>query len=216
MAHAASEVDPKRTIEKLYLDPLMELLHAEDEACVDGHLLLLIDFKTAAAPTLEALQESVQRYDLEWTRFFSGEVHLGSVTVVVSGDRPRTELASRKDRGMAVDGRLADLDLDSPADLIPLISDNWQRHFGWTGEGPFSGEERTRLRQIVDQAHTQGRLIRFWAVPHRETVWSELLKAGVDLISVDDLDAFADFYATGSSLSAPAPRPLPDTSCNGP
>ena len=36
-------------------------------------------------------------------------------------------------------------------------------------------------------------LVRFWATPKNEAVWSALYLAGVDLINADDLDALRRF-----------------------
>ena len=148
--------------------------------CGEGGLLLLVDFKTGPGSTLPALKRALARY------------HLPSVRVVISGSRPDTTVLEA-DGGLALDGRLADLETSAPVELVPLISDSWPRHFSWAGEGPFPPDERVLLHGSVGRAHAQGRLVRFWAVPQLEAVWRELLDAGVDLVSVDDLGAFAAF-----------------------
>ena len=58
--------------------------------------------------------------------------------------------------------------------------------------------DRSELRRIVHEAHAQRRQVRFWATPdepspERTAVWAELLAAGVDLISTDDLDGLRKF-----------------------
>ncbi len=58
--------------------------------------------------------------------------------------------------------------------------------------------ERQKLREIVETAHAQGRRVRFWETPDRrsrarETVWRELVSAGVDLINTDDLEGLQKF-----------------------
>jgi hypothetical protein len=45
----------------------------------------------------------------------------------------------------------------------------------------------------VDQAHEQGRRIRFWAAPDTPEGWRELYQAGVDLLNTDDLSGLADW-----------------------
>jgi hypothetical protein len=115
------------------------------------------------------------------------------VTVVISGNRPQETIAAQKVRYAGIDGRLSDLDSNLPADLLPLISDNWRNHFKWTGAGPFPAGERDKLHATVKQAHTKGRRVRFWATPESTTVWQELRVAGVDLINTDDLAGLQKF-----------------------
>jgi uncharacterized membrane protein len=96
-------------------------------------------------------------------------------------------------RYAGIDGRLTDLDSDAPADLMPWVSDRWEAHFRWNGEGPMPARERDRLRQVVRKAHGHGRLVRFWATPERRAVWKELRSAGVDLINTDRLAELRQF-----------------------
>ena len=76
---------------------------------------------------------------------------------------------------------------------MPLISDNWSKHFRWQGKGPMSTAGKKKLRQIVEKVHRASRRVRFWATPENTAVWNELYDAGVDLINTDDLDALQRF-----------------------
>jgi glycerophosphoryl diester phosphodiesterase len=121
-------------------------------------------------------------------------------------------MESQKLRYAACDGRLTDLQSDAPADLIPLISDNWTKHFTWKGIGPMPAEERLKLRQIVEAAHRKGRRVRFWATPDnasvaREALWRELVLAGVDLINTDDLKGLQHFLLADSCSKRRATDP---------
>ena len=55
--------------------------------------------------------------------------------------------------------------------------------------------ERERLHDYVDQAHSEGYRVRFWATtdvpgPARDAVWNELRAAGVDHVNTDDLEEY--------------------------
>jgi hypothetical protein len=76
---------------------------------------------------------------------------------------------------------------------VPLVSDNWTRHFKWRGVGEFPEEERAKLRGMVQRAHAQGRRLRLWATPDNPPGWKELHKAGVDLLNTDDLAGLGTF-----------------------
>jgi glycerophosphoryl diester phosphodiesterase len=127
------------------------------------------------------------------TRFETDRTITNAVTVTISGNRPREYLQQQSVRFAAYDGRLTDLDSNSSPSLIPLVSDNWQAHFQWRGNGPLSEPERMRLRELVRRAHEQGRAIRFWANPDQPAGWDALRQAGVDLINTDNLSGLRDF-----------------------
>jgi glycerophosphoryl diester phosphodiesterase len=107
-------------------------------------------------------------------------------------------LASAKDRLAAIDGRLPDLDTNPSRHLVPWISDNWSSHFKWRGEGAMPPGERDKLERIVNRAHAQGRMVRFWGAPDREPIWREQIDAGVDLINTDRLEALRKFLSDSS------------------
>jgi hypothetical protein len=59
-------------------------------------------------------------------------------------------------------------------------------------DGYLKSEERKRLKEQVDEAHRRGIAVRYWNVPFwpigwRNGIWKEVVKGGVDLLSVDDI-----------------------------
>lgn len=204
IGHDASELDPSRTLESLYLDPLAALVKANHGSVYRGWrhpLQLLIDIKTEGSSTYLELDRHLQRYKHLFTTYAHGRVHPGAVTNVISGDRAaRTPMEAQTVRRAFYDGRLTDLGSSAPASFISLISDNWALNFTWLGDGAFPDAERQKLRSIVAQAHAHGQTVRFWntpdvAVPARDALWGELFAAGVDFLNTDDLaglEAFLD------------------------
>jgi hypothetical protein len=81
---------------------------------------------------------------------------------------------------------------------MPLVSDNWNIHFSWKGEGSIPAAEKTKLKTLVGRAHAENRRIRFWATPDKKDVWRELLEAGVDLINTDDLAGLSGVLRNGN------------------
>jgi hypothetical protein len=194
VAHTRQELDPERTLRRLYLEPLRARVQ-ENQGSVFGtdHVLtLLIDIKADGPATYRALDQLLEEYrDLFAHTDESGELHHGPVQAIISGERPVELVAADKTRFVGIDGRLSDL--DNASRLLPLISDNWNLHFSWRGEGEISAEERQKLHRIVERAHDKGRRIRFWAVPDHPNSWQVLYDAGVDLINTDDLDGLSQF-----------------------
>ncbi|MCX3288235.1 phosphatidylinositol-specific phospholipase C/glycerophosphodiester phosphodiesterase family protein [Streptomyces sp. NEAU-H22] len=204
VAHDPEDLDPTRTLESLYLDPLAARVRAHHGSVYRGYrgsLHLLIDIKTEGSSTYLALDRHLRRYRRLFTTYAHGRVHRGPVTAVISGDRAaRGPMEDQTVRRAFYDGRLTDLGGQAPASFIPLISDNWTLNFTWQGVGAFPDAERQKLRGIVATAHGRGQKVRFWATPDlagpaREALWGELLAAGVDHLNTDDLaglEAFLD------------------------
>ncbi|MFJ6087008.1 phosphatidylinositol-specific phospholipase C/glycerophosphodiester phosphodiesterase family protein [Streptomyces sp. NPDC092369] len=206
IAHDATQLDPKRTLESLYLDPLAALVKRNHGSVYRGYrkpLQLLIDIKTEGSATYLELDRHLQRYKHLFTTYAHGRVHPGAVTNVISGDRAaRIPMEAQTVRRAFYDGRLTDLGTSAPASFVPLISDNWQLNFTWLGAGAFPEAERQKLRDIIRQAHRRGQKVRFWntpeaAGPARDALWTELLDAGIDYFNTDDLaglEAFLDAH----------------------
>ena len=112
-------------------------------------------------------------------------------------------MAAEPIRHAAVDGRLPDLDGEAPVSLVPLVSDNWTKHFKWRGTGKLTGDEKAKLQAVVARAHRQGRKVRFWAAPDHPAGWTELRAAGVDLLNSDRLSELGSFLETHRAPPAP-------------
>jgi len=195
VAHDADRVQPGRTLEALYLDPLRERARAQH-----GHLYadatectLLIDVKSEAASTYAVLREVLARYADILTVFRGDSVEHRAVMAIVSGNRAVALIALDPVRYAAVDGNLADLDSTASADLVPWISLDWRSLVTWNGSGPMAPGEQRMLRVLVTRAHGQGRKVRFWDAPDVPAGWELLWDAGADLISTDDLAGLEAF-----------------------
>ncbi|NAZ82107.1 hypothetical protein GTR02_09785 [Kineococcus sp. R8] len=205
VAHDPEDLDPARTLQALYLDPLEALAEAGDGSVYPGHdapVQLLIDIKTEAVPTYRRLNAVLAGYRSTMTRFTMTDdgydAEPGAVTAVVSGNRPLDLMARQHVRYAGYDGRSGDLASGADPQFMPLVSDNWNNLFTWQGVGEMPAAERARLQSAVDAAHLAGRTVRFWETPdapgpEREAVWAELVAAGVDHINTDDLAGLQEF-----------------------
>lgn len=200
VAHDADDITPDRTLRSLYLDPLRTRIRQNDGLVYPKgpQFTLLIDIKTDADATYKALAKILAEYQSIFTSFTPERSTDKPVIAIVSGNRPRELMESEKLRYAGYDGRMNDLESDAPATFMPLISDNWTRHFKWTGTGDMPEHERRKLIQIVQKAHKKGRRVRFWATrdnpsPERQALWLELLHADVDLINTDHLEDLNHF-----------------------
>ncbi len=194
VGHTSLELNKEKTLERLYLMPLLERVSKTGRVYRDGpNLTLLIDIKSNGPETYAALDKLLSDYYHLFDQSRDGKAETRAVTVIISGNRPIEEIKTSKPRYAGIDGRLSDLDSDAPADLMPLISDNWTNHFKYRGQGEMSAEEKKKLAEIVAKVHAKGRRLRFWATPESPALWKELKAAGVDLIGTDQLVKLATF-----------------------
>ncbi len=208
VAHDREDVTPDRTLQGLYLEPLHQRWRSlggriHPGQPVDRPFMLLVDIKSAARPTYEAVHAALEPYAAMLAHVVDGRRRAGAVEVVISGGRPVDVMRSQSRRLAFVDGRLPDLDGGDPVDLMPLISASWWDAFFWWGDGPMPEGQRRRLREIVDRAHAAGRRVRFWATPEREELWAELLDAGVDHLNTDRLEQLAGFLRARTVADGP-------------
>jgi len=200
VAHDRQNITRNRTLRSLYLDPLRKRIRQNNGRVYPNglQLTLLIDIKSEAVSTYERLDSILAEYRDIFTSFGLNGRSNKAVLAIISGNRPYDLMESQEFRHAGYDGRLTDLESSAPADLIPMISDNWTNHFNWNGTGEMPAKERHKLREIVQTAHRKGRRVRFWATPDnpspaREAVWRELISSGVDLINTDDLRGLQQF-----------------------
>jgi hypothetical protein len=200
VAHNRLQTSPQRTLPALYLEPLRQRARQNGGRIYRGGpvCLLFIDLKTEAESTYAALHRLLVSYADLVTRFDSNRVLTNAVTVVITGNRPRSTMAAQSSRYAACDGLLPDLASGVAADLVPVISEQWSKHFKWRGTGPLPDGEAVRLKGIVAQAHEQGRRVRFWGAPDQPEAWQVLYAADADLLNTDNLTGLRDFLLSKS------------------
>lgn len=188
--------NPAATLENLYLKPLAERIRQQGGQVLAGYkgpFYLMIDVKTNADSTYRALDKLLQRYRFLLSTGNQDKNQSGTVTVVLSGNRPLQTVAKAKGRLVALDGRPDELGKGYAPTLLPIISDAYENQLTWRGKGELPAEEFQKLRQMADQTHQEGRKLRLWNSPEDPAVWSKLREAGVDFISTDQQELLRDF-----------------------
>jgi hypothetical protein len=204
VGHNEADLEPGLTLQNLYLDPLREIAAEHPPA---EPITLLIGIKTEGEATYRALSAVLSGYADILAAVRDGVRIPGAVIAVVSGNRPKAAIAADNPRRAFYDGRLTDLESGLSPDVMPLVSDNWTRHFTWTGAGEVPADELERLKSLVTAVHARGCELRFWGTPdrpgpERDALWGVLFSAGVDLINTDDLTGFKLFLESTDVLTA--------------
>jgi hypothetical protein len=195
VGHNRRDLKPDRTLEALYLAPLAERVEKNG-----GHVFpqatrffLLIDIKSDPQETYHILQQMLAKHAKMFTSIENDQPHPGAVTVVLTGSRPKLDPNDKSLRYVGLDGRVSDAGSRVPAHFMPMISDSWRSEFTWNGTGEMPSAEHAKLIELVDKAHTAGRVVRFWETPENENLWRELRADGVDLLNTDQLARLAKF-----------------------
>ncbi|VAX28677.1 Alkaline phosphatase [hydrothermal vent metagenome] len=201
VAHDKENITKERTLQALYLNPLRNIIK-ENGGYVYGQdvpFILLIDIKTDADSTYLALTAVLKKYSSMITFYDNGKRKKGAVTIIVSGNRNLELMKNENLRYAAYDGRFNDLDSNISSTLVPLISANWRNYFNWKGKGEIPAEEKGKLQRLINEAHKQGKQVRFWATDVSSTqqlnLWNTLLESDVDFIGTDKLEKLKDFLS---------------------
>lgn len=200
VGHDRHELTPERTLQALYLDPLLERVKKNDGRIFKHGpvVTLLVDIKDDGRKTYLALRDVLEDYREMLSGLEKGIFRERAVQIVISGNRPFKTILDDVNRLVGIDGRLTDLDSDLPAHAMPLISDRWSSHFRYRGADQIANDERDKLIDIIRRAHKAGRTVRFWATPESETLWQLLVDSGVDHINTDQLERLQRFLLTSS------------------
>ncbi|SFC34437.1 histidinol-phosphatase [Spirosoma endophyticum] len=189
--------NPASTLENLYLKPLAERIRQNGGQALAGHkgsFYLMIDAKTQADSTYQALNKLLQRYRSLLTTGNRTENKPGIISIVLSGNRPIPTLVKASQRLLSVDGRPDDLGKGYSPAVMPIISDAYKNQLTWRGTAEMPAAEFQKLHQLAERAHKEGKKLRLWASPEYPVVWAKLREAGVDFISTDQLVMARDFF----------------------
>ncbi|WP_306203969.1 PI-PLC domain-containing protein [Actinoplanes sp. RD1] len=190
---------PGRTLRRLVLAPLFGRAHARGgRLCRDQRVpfRLVVEFTgpnrdpDLLLRAFRLLDQQLRDHAPLLSRCVGGHLEPGAVTVAISGIvDARDLLTAQHQRYAFADGTFDDIGNEAaPPGLVPMISEQWTRRFGWDGCEPIPAEERHLLHALVRSAHEDGRTVRIAGLPSasrqaRRALWDELDAAGVDVIA---------------------------------
>ena len=194
VAHDPQDLRPGRTLDRLYLTPLVQA-YRDARLAADDPTWIYVDVKTRAAPAHRAVERLAARH-AAWVARPGDDAR--PLHLILTGRRPPYGTLHGSGGVCRYDGRLADLEAPRSVATMPTVWADWTRFTTWRGDGPMPSEDLARLRAAVRAARDEGQRLRFWATPDRpgparDAVWRTLLDEGVDLLNSDDLEGLARF-----------------------
>lgn len=188
IGHTRESLDPKRTLESLYLQPLERLAKRNNGTIRPGkpHFTLLIELKTKGETTYPTLRKVLERHRNLLTSYYDGQPTYRAVTIVLTGNRPWGAVLNEHDRVVAFDGNPSFLGHGLRTSLVPWISVGW-------AEAQDVRDHRQELKRTIHLAHAEGRKVRVWGTPDTVATWRLLERADVDILQSNDLPALKRF-----------------------
>lgn len=196
VSHLGLALNQSKTLEELYLKPLYKIVYQNGGTVYKNHatpVILMIDFKTGAG-TYEVLKTILKKYEDILTVYRGDSViHQRSVNILISGNAPYAELEQEDTAFITIDGSVAKMNDTANNRLIKRYSSSWGKYFTWKGKGQMPANQKAMLINLVTQAHSLKKEIRFYHIPDKTKVWETLINAGVDWINTDKLAAYRKF-----------------------
>lgn len=204
VAHEKMFTKKKRTLQKLYLEPLLKLAKENNPDSYrdksiyktgEQEFILYIDIKANCEHFIPHLDSVLKNYDALLTKFVDGKKITGAVRVLVDHCGNDGYVLNSNPRYLSLSGNLSDADKKHGKDIMPRISFSYNSLLQWKGKGKMPETEKQKLKAFMQKAHSNGYEVRMWAAGNKKKVWKELVAAGVDWINVDRLKKFRRFMA---------------------
>jgi len=191
VAHILPYFKGSKTLEALYLQPLFDRVvknNGKVFRSYDKQVTLMIDIKTGAEKTYNALKALLEKFRPMLTSYDNGQVIYRAVTIIISGNKPYAAIKNEQHRLAFIDKDLRKVTNDSlNNNVFSMASCKYSSLLSWDGNGSLPAIQKSKLCAVVAMAHKMGVKVRLWASPEKKAVWNELLSCGVDLINTDRL-----------------------------
>lgn len=188
VAHTEKELEPERTLGKLYLHPVDSILKKNNGLIYSGQnnkLQLLIDCKTEPYSTVHALIDLLKKYPAITSN--------ANVKLVITGNRPIVEDYPKYPSYIFFDGRPDEQYNKAALQKVALISVGFSQYSEWNGYSTLTRQERKKLQQVIAQARKLNKPFRFWGCPDTVVAWETFIKMGVAFLNTDHIEQLSGF-----------------------
>jgi len=186
VGHEFRDIQLRRTLQAMYLDSLAYYFSKNGNVPyrdTSRSLILLIDIKTGAVPTIHRLIDVLQGYPQL--------IHCNKLQIIITGNRPVPDQFITYPEYIFFDGNIKDEYLTEALPKIGLMSDDFRKYSVWNGTGVLLPEDSLKLARYIDKIHSLKKKIRFWAAPDNENAWQQLMQLKVDYLNTDHIEEIA-------------------------
>lgn len=199
VAHEKNEIDAKRSLKILYIDPLIEKFKRDPQR----HLRLLIEIKEDYKAILPLVIKELKPLE----QYLDYEGHPGRLSIVMTGGVPPAAEMTNYPAWISFDVDHMDGFTPEQWKKIGLVSFPFGKYMHWNGKGVLNTEEIARVKAGIDSVHNSGKKIRFWETPDTKSSWLALIRLGVDVIGTDKIEELGDFLNKKPANEYTAPQP---------
>jgi alkaline phosphatase len=199
VAHDKKEIDAKRSLKALYIDPLIEKFKRDPQR----HLRLLIEIKEDHKAVLPLVIKEFKPLE----QYFAYEGHPGRLSIVMTGAVPPAAEMTNYPAWISFDVDHMDGFTPEQWKKVGLVSFPFGKYMHWNGKGVLNNEEIARIKGGIDSVHNAGKKIRFWETPDTKSSWLALIRLGVDVIGTDKIEELGDFLDKKPKSEYTAPQP---------
>jgi alkaline phosphatase len=185
VAHDKKDINPKRSLQLLYIDPLIEKFQRDSQR----QLRLLIEIKEDHKAVLPLVIKELKPLE----QYFSYPGHPGRLSIVMTGAVPPAAELSNYPDWISFDVDHMDGFTPEQWKRIGLVSFPFGKYLKWNGKGVLNREEIAKIKGGIDSVHNAGKKIRFWETPDTKSSWLALMRLGVDVIGTDKIEELGDF-----------------------
>jgi len=208
VAHEQKEITSDRTLDKLYIKPLVGFFTQHQNkpyADTAQRLQLVIDIKEDYQHVIPELIKELAPYK----QVFNDPANKWAVKVVLSGDMPAPAEFKNYPSYIYFDGRPNIAYTPDQLKHIAMISDDLSNYTKWNGKGTPTPPDSAKLKGLINAAHAMHKPFRFWATQDSPNTWIQLEKMGADWINTDHPQQLQDFLVNRSKLEYINPTPYP-------
>jgi alkaline phosphatase len=180
VGHNLKDLTPSRSLENLYLAPIADYKPTRK-------LQLLIDIKSEAASTLQALVDLLKKYP--------AIIKNKNIRIVISGNAPKPAEFVQYPDFIWFDGRINTDYTKEQLQRIALLSGDYG-NFIVKRRWPLQPEDVAKLEAAIKSAHDLEKPIRFWASPDFKDAWEQFIQLKVDFINTDKINELSDFMVS--------------------
>ena len=199
VSHDFENCENKPNLEELYIKPLDSIVQRNNGCVYDidsSQLTLMIDLKSKPEQSLNRLNKLLKNYDHLFQKYENGKTKWGPIIILISGEPPMSTWQSINSPYLYLDGRASKIYPPNVRKMIRRISGNIFTVCSNSALLEGHPVEIEKLSILVSDLYNQGaKEVRFWSTTDRPEVWQSLLNAGVNIISVDDLQGFSNFIS---------------------